>query len=308
MQNPAKTIAVCFSGEQWTDPPLDEENWRTAYGDLGEEITKRGHRFWVVRHAASYRGDNHFAGGWEFRDGSFVQNSDDCFADLVINKSRDFMPRGHVHVINNPIFSAICENKWATVKMFPDLFPASYLAATADEFQAALRKLQTPIVVAKPLTGSGGNGVIIESKQDIGRRTLCYPIIVQEFLDSSAGIPGFVSTYFDLRMIIAGGELIFTFTRSPARGRLLSNTSQGGYMMMMQPEEVPMAAQALYERIDAAFSAYPDRLYAIDCTRNAEGEWKLIELNDQPGIQTRMECGSRADAYFDSLTRFLLRA
>lgn len=303
-----KSIVVCFSGTQFQDPPFDEPNWQRAYLDLGNAIEMAGGQLWIARHAVSYRGDMRFDGTWRVTNDQFIHREGIIVADLIVDKCRDFSATGTYHILNVPEVRALCEDKTVSIERLPHLYPKTVRVERKEELEHALNQVPSERVVRKPLTGSGGKGVLIGTAKEVQSADAVFPCLLQEFIDTGDGIPGITDTVHDYRMIVAGGEVILTFVRSPRRGSLLSNTSQGGFMIMVPPEVRPDGPETLLKEVDALLKDHPTRLYSIDCARNSDGTWKLIELNDQPGMMTRLECGPEADRYFSSLTSFLLRA
>jgi len=301
------TIVACFSGKRFDDPPFDEPNWPIAYADLGSSLALSGATLGLVRHAVSYKGDRQFSTGWLWNDGAFQPTNTPLHASLIINKSREFQPTGTYTMINQQELAQACTNKMQTAHLFPHLSPRTVLLKTKEDVYKA-QEISSDRIVLKPVNGSGGAGIHIVNRQDLEKATLSYPCIAQEFLDTSTGIPGIVDTLHDFRMIIADGDILLTFTRSPTSGNLLSNTSKGGYMVVVPSELRPEGALNLIPVIEARFARFTPRLYSIDCARTPDGTWKLIELNDQPGVMTRVECGTEADAYFTKLTQFLIRS
>ncbi len=159
----------------------------------------------------------------------------------------------------------------------------------------------------KPVEGFGGDGVVIGSKADVLAADHEFPVIVQRFIDTSAGIPGVLEGTHDFRITVADGEVIFTYAKIPPAGKLVSNIGLGGTVFPVAPEKRPKEVMELVRKIDPVLAPYGRRLYSIDCGRDASGEWLLIEINAHPGLSTVPECGPHAAAYFSDMADFLLR-
>ena len=79
-------------------------------------------------------------------------------------------------------------------------------------------------------SGRRGQNILIDFPEKIREsvHTLEEPYLLQEFIDTSAGIPNIATGTDDLRVIIIGGEVIMASIRTPAPGKLLANVAQGG--------------------------------------------------------------------------------
>lgn len=206
-------------------------------------------------------------------------------ADLVYNKG-NFADIYDVAVLNPPHVHATTSNKQATYAIFGPYQPLSQLCNNLSDVTVALHNIPGELVVLKQLTGNGGHGVLIRKREDIDltatNSILAFPLLVQEFLDTEAGIPGMVRGVHDLRIKIGGGEIWGGTLRTPAPGELRANVAQGGTERHLFPEEIPKDAVAISREIDQYFADYP-RYYSIDLARTKSG-WKLIELNSKPGL------------------------
>jgi len=114
-----------------------------------------------------------------------------------------------------------------------------------------------------------------------------------------------IDAMHDLRMVIVNGEIVVSYVRSPAAGKKVSNVAQGGSQTEVPVREIPKEARALAKAVDDVFASYPRRVYSVDCARNKDGVWKLIELNSKPGI-TRAYEGPDHERFLDLLTDALL--
>ncbi len=301
-----KNIVIAFSGARFEDEPFDEWQYATAYGELAAAITERGHAFFVVRHTVAYLGGSSFEGGWKWQDGKFCEWNQRITADRIFNKSLDFVPDGSIDMVNPLAMNAMCRNKLMLVRRLPSLCPVTRLVSHVDELDAAFVSVQSDLIVVKPLSGSGGDGVFIGTREQARTSLPPYPFLVQEWIDTSQGIPGLVDTHHDFRLLIKNGNVILTFIRSPRTGSLISNVARGGFIIPIPANERPAEALVLVAPVDELLSQHPHRFYTIDCARDRSGTWKIIELNDQPGLMPRMQIGDEADIYLNALCDLLL--
>jgi glutathione synthase/RimK-type ligase-like ATP-grasp enzyme len=278
-----QTIAVYFTAPGFESYPFDEAEYRDAYGLLAKILTEAGRRFAIVRSEASYLGDNRFAGGWIYGDGAFARTEEEIAADVILLKGK-LRFSGRATVVNDPAFDALCTDKWRTYEMFPEHCPRTLRVESREMLQRALEELPTELIVAKPVDGEGGDGVIIAPKSEMAARIPGFPYLLQEFLDTGGGIPGIAEGMHDFRILSVRGEPLSVLLRMPREGSFLANISQGGRKKVLPPESIPADARAIFDAIDARFRGYANRIYSVDLGRGRDGAWKIIELNAQPGL------------------------
>jgi glutathione synthase/RimK-type ligase-like ATP-grasp enzyme len=224
--------------------------------------------------------------------------------DLIYDKGHFTHDEGAT-LLNDPSMDQICLNKWRTYELFPDVCPKTFIIRSQEELHTVLQMMMTELIVAKPLDGEEGHGVMIASAAKIERDVQAFPYLLQEFIDTSGGIPGIVESIHDFRMICIGSEIVLCFARTPPPGKLLANVAQGGKKIEVRISDIPADALAIKDRIEREFSKFPRRVYSIDCGRTANGEWKIIELNSKPGVTCRSE--GTTNVYFqESLANMLL--
>jgi glutathione synthase/RimK-type ligase-like ATP-grasp enzyme len=133
------------------------------------------------------------------------------------------------------------------------------------------------------ITTNGGQFVYIGLREKVlAELPERYPLMVQEFVDTSVGIENLADGVHDVRVEIGGGEIWGGTLRMPAPGELKANVAQGGTRRRLFPDEIPERAREIALEIDTYFAHYP-RHYSIDFANTASG-WKLIELNNNPGL------------------------
>ena len=303
-----KSIVVFFKQPNFSDEPLDEAVYVEGYTELAKAVTAKGARFVIARGQYTYLGGTTFQGGWMFLDGVFQRYDGRLKADLIYNKDNTFIATPDANIINRRGLEDICIDKMVTYRHFPELFPLSVQAKSRQEYLQALGRITSDMIVVKPLTGFGGEGVHIIPRQEALQLEPEFPLLVQQFIDTSGGIPGIVDGIHDFRIIVMNGRVLSTTVRTPASGKLLSNVSQGGTMQTVLPADRPADALAFVEKIDPSLEKFGSRMYTIDLGRDISGQWYLIELNDQPGLQTREEAGGgeHADRYYGEFAEFLI--
>jgi len=303
-------IGVNFGGTALTDYPLSRPLYLRAYADLGEELAKHGATLYVVRDRDTYLGGSTFSRGWRYEDGRFVEVPKRLEVDLIFNKHSHFMPDPSARLLNRQEFDAICNDKLVMYHFFSEFFPGTEQVGSPEEVPGALEKLRTETVIAKPLNGYGGKDITVGTKEEIAATIDSFPFLLQEFMDTSKGIPGVTEGVHDFRIVLIGevdaeASVILTFIRTPKDGKRVNRAGQN-VLTIVPPEKRPEDAMTFVRKIDEKLRGFGRRLYSIDCARDRDGSWKLIELNAPPGQMTREELGREADTYFDAFARFLV--
>lgn len=297
-------VGVFFDEPGFLSNPFDEEEYRVAYRQIAECTQERGGRFAIVRGQETFLGGNAFRGGWIFECGAFHRTEEIVTLDAIFNRGL-FRADTDSIVVNEPAFDDLCTNKAKSYALFPSLFPATIVAHTFDEAAQFLRALPTAMAVAKPVDEEEGRGVFILPKEELLASVPSYPYLFQEFIDTSAGIPGITDAVHDFRIISIRGDFIVAYVRMAPLGSWLANVARGAAMQEVPREHVPAEAWEIFRTVDAAFPRFPDRLYSVDTGRDRSGVWKIIELNAKPGLSV-MEQDPGAKRYIIAIVELLL--
>ena len=195
--------------------------------------------------------------------------------------------------LTDPVVAAICDDKLATYEIFFAHQPLTLPIPAAEDFQSVLSQFLTqaahpdPIAVLKPLNEGGGRGIHIAPLSELRRIAIPannFPYLIQEFIESSAGLPGLAPGRHDLRILLLNGEILGGSIRQPAAGKFLSNTHQGGSMTMLSAAQLPESATTLAREVDAKLPQRP-RLISVDMLYSApQHRFFLMELNTSPGL------------------------
>lgn len=201
--------------------------------------------------------------------------------------------------INGLDVLATARDKYATYRRFSTLMPRTLLLSEALSDPSAVDSWAGDKIVVKPRTGLGGEGVrclaklgLVEGTKDIAAVSGAW--VVQEWMDSSCGIPGVVDGVHDLRTVIIGGEAAFHSLRSPKSGDFRCNVSAGGSLMDFEPgaRPVPRGVLDIVETVVRALGR--DGAYSVDCAADASGRVYLGEVNNAPGLKVSSPDGAEA--------------
>lgn len=202
-------------------------------------------------------------------------------ADVVFEKG-GFEGRD-VPIVTDPRLYPLISDKTAIYQKFHHYQPKSVICTDLPAVQAAIADMPGEMVVVKNPVSAGGRQVYIGRKGEIEVPTSeTYPLMVQEFVDMSDGIPGITPGVHDLRVLLTGNVIIGATMRIPPAGSLHANVSKGATEYLLSVDEIPTEVQAMALEIDNQLEDLP-RYYAIDFARGKRG-WVLIELNTRPGL------------------------
>jgi glutathione synthase/RimK-type ligase-like ATP-grasp enzyme len=185
--------------------------------------------------------------------------------------------------------------------------PTSRLVLNQEELLIELRKRSNSRIVVKPIAGSQGDGVLIGYAHELIEAipdNYITPCIVQEFIDSSVGIPCIVEALHDIRVVMMNSEPTACYVRVPAKGSYVANVSLGASHRVIDTKSIPSDALKIIQVIDREFSKHGSRLYSVDMCNSPNG-YKLIEINSQPGMWSSSTNGS-FEPYNKKMAQFLI--
>lgn len=302
-----KHIGVFFDSPEYNDYPFNYQDYVQAYHEVAKGIEDRGAHFCIVRDIATFLGGNTFKGYWVFDGATFVRRDDEIELDLIYDKGY-FVGDERSKLLNDAEMNRICTDKRATIEMFPDLSPKTIEVNDRARLEAALNDWPSPMAVAKPVDGAEAKGVVIGSPEEVLAADHDFPLLLQQYIDTSEGIPGIVDGVGDLRTILVDGEIALTYARSAKPGTLISNVSKGGKEIEVLPENRPTDAMKIVMAVDKALTSLSKhRVFCVDLGRDKDGTWYIIELNSKPGLSVR-DYGVSYPRYQDLLMDALVSA
>jgi len=297
-----KKVAVLWDeryiqGNSGYDSPFLNGKLRKAM----EYMTKRGRKKGLdiyTAHFSSYK-KGRLKEAYFFRKGRWSLTHN-VKIDLVFDKfyfteeTKDLKYRisKEISIFNEPEFEELCKDKYRLYQRFPEKIPKTF-KADIRKIENIYEKIKTEKVVVKPRFGSAGESVEIIEKKDMvkklegldKKRLEAGDILLQEFKDSSSGIPSLgIKNVHDLRIILVNGKPSYSFLRIPDKG-YVSNVSRGGKIKAVNLEEIPEEAIEMVEEVDKVLSCYENRIYSADLIFDADGRPWIIELNSKPGIK-----------------------
>lgn len=281
----AKPVIAIFCKELKAggDPFSNDFYWR-AYQDLLFALKQRGIEAYFATDNNSYQGFGVFDTVYHLEKPGIIEDLtpiENIHVDLVFDRGR-FIGRD-VRMVNPAILTKIARSKIEMYEYFSDLQPRSLVGNSRHQVEKAADAIESEKVVVKEPEGMGGNEVYIGTKEEVLQKIPDqFPVLVQEFLDTSLGIPGQVEGVHDARLGLCGSEIISYYVRSAEEGKLLANVAQGGTATYFDVSAVPKELVETAELIDGLFADQP-RFYSLDFMNTPKG-WKLVELNSYLGL------------------------
>ncbi len=273
-----KKIAVFFRDNNPMWYPFNKEEYWVSYQEFNEVIKSKWAELYIVRWQKTYLWNSEFSNSWQFKNWELVETGH-LKVDILYNKGY-FIPDNNIEIFNKIELDEICTNKWKTYDLFEEYCPKTILAGNEEEFLICLKQIKTEKIVIKPLDEEEWNWVFIWNSEYIRKCPKQYPILVQEFIDSSNWIPGIIEWIHDLRVAVINWKILYSFVRTPAPWELLANVARGWKLKFIDIKTLPKKVLDIVFSIDKKFEKFWKRFYWIDMafTKN----WiKIIELNSQ---------------------------
>lgn len=273
------TIAIFCKEMRLGGDPFSSDYYWQAYQDLLLALKRQGLEAYFVSDNNSYSGDGMFSTAYTLDRKTTISKLKvvhDVKVDLVFDRG-GFIGRD-IETINPSHLLKIANNKIEMYRHFAQYQPLSAICNTKQDIIKAFKEIPGEKIVVKEPVGQGGKEVYIGEKSAIlAELPDVLPVLVQQFMDTSAGIPGYVTGVHDVRLSVCGGTIVGYYIRSAQPGSYHSNVSRGGKMTFFDVSHVPEDLRHTVEAIDRYFGSMP-RYYAIDFMHTPDG-WKLVELN-----------------------------
>lgn len=286
----SKKLAIYFSDPEPMGYPFNTHYpYWGIYQGIIKDVEKYGIEVYIVR-GNSYLGKGIFSHGWQVRDGGVVAVDQPIMVDLIFNRDdKNTIPAIYdCLIINHPDLDRICVDKVETAELFPDLSPKTKAINSYKEFLQTVSEwslnTEDKIVLKKNFL-TEGRGVYILPVKDLTESLYenWKNILVQEFIDSSIGIPDIIEGVHDIRVTTINGEPVYAYVRVPPPGSFIANVARGGTMIPVAIDKLPANLLELIEKINNKFIQYRPNIFASDFFNSKNG-FKLIEMNSRPAV------------------------
>jgi glutathione synthase/RimK-type ligase-like ATP-grasp enzyme len=240
---------------------------------------------------------NHiFKNAWTFdaKEGEW-KKVHDIKPDLIFDKTKASMEAYYKKelisknftFVNNLNFTRILDDKLITSLIFDKWSKKCWLVNNQKKLKSLLPKIKSQKFVVKPISESGGKDVQIMDKEEaLGKIIFGDDYIIQEFIDSSSGVPGISTStsMHDLRLVFVNETVSYSYLREPEEGSYLANLSQRGSLTIVPPEKLPASLAPIIRYANKTFETFTSRIYSIDLMFDENDKPWIIELNSMPGL------------------------
>ena len=294
-----KKVVVTYFGDDWNRkiPLAKAKPTRVSF----EDWHRRGLNYGIKMYRASWQWFDKtkgvFSKAWAYRENRWKKIEEEIKPDLIFDKTKgarncqlfdekmEAVQKG-LHFFNHPLFRISVDNKLVQYLILSEFMPASFLTTDKDNWSKAMEKIKSRKVVVKPLHGSGGFGIIIEEKDKINFEELEFPVLIQEFVETQKGIPGFYEgeSVADLRLIYMNHKIIYALSRVAQKGSLFTNFHQGATALSVPLDKIPINLKKMADKIVNKLKIFPEANYSLDFVFTKQGKPLLIEMNSTPGF------------------------
>lgn len=299
--NKKPNLVILFNKGKLLDYPLNTPQYLQSYRDFFR-LAQSKFNIFIVRGKRYYLGQGSFFHGYLFGGGRLKKFNNKIRAKIIYNKGDLYSNGGkNWHIINRQGLRKLAEHKFTTYKSFKKICKSTYLIKSKDDFKKYIKRIKTKKVVFKPALGFEGRGIMISNKSALLKKIKKFDGLLQEFLDTSKGIPNICPSQHDLRVLIMNGKIVQAYVRIPKKGSLLANVAQGGRLKEIRIKSIPGSALKIVNHIDNQLKKFGDRIYSIDLGFENNKPY-LFEINDRPGLPYK-----KWKMYYNKWHRALLR-
>jgi len=178
----------------------------------------------------------------------------------------------------------LVNDKFLTEAAFPGLIHPGIIVRTQDELKEGLKKIKTREVVVKPLASSGGRDIAILSKSKMAKFKIKDTMLLQEFIDSSKGVPGLYKGIHDFRLLFLSNKLIHAYIRTCAPNSKMCNVTLGAGRVIVPLNKVPTKMLKIAKEFQKRFAQFHNSFYSIDFIYRNGVTPIVIEINIKPGL------------------------
>ncbi|MFZ2626369.1 MAG: ATP-grasp domain-containing protein [Candidatus Moraniibacteriota bacterium] len=289
-----KTVLILFGKSNWERAlPFSSEAFQASYECLYSLAKKNN----IQMYRASclwYDYDKHvFKYAWTYEDETGWTRAFNIQPDLIYDKTgadmeiyyRKELIAKHYRFVNSLRFTHMLDNKLITSMIFHKWSKKSWIVNNPEKLKNILPKIRSRKFVIKPISESGGRDVqILRKEEALEKVTFSNDYIIQEFIDSSSGVPGISENIHDLRLVFVNDKISYAYIREPAEGNYLANLSQGGSLSIVPTDSIPRSLYPIIRCANRVFETFNPRVYSIDFMFDENKKPWIVELNSMPGL------------------------
>jgi glutathione synthase/RimK-type ligase-like ATP-grasp enzyme len=288
-------------------PKPEDRQYNEAVFDIRDDLAEKGIDLILLTPQNSYVGNGQFSSYYQpIENFHFKEVKELIKPDLIFDKGHIDFNDGCLKFFNSHDFARLGRNKYTQAVIAEGFVPRTELVCSEKDYETVLKNLKTDKIVAKPLGENGGNGVTLFDRNNLSDNKN-FPVIMQEFVETSGGIDGMVGGRHDIRLYIIDGEAVMCSIRQPKEGGWLSNTHQGGSIHFYNKSEINPDLLEFAKPLIEKFDQMGGKFYAVDFMHGNDG-WHMVEMNDRPGMPARFQDTNGAVSKFhEKLTNMILK-
>lgn len=289
-----KKVLILFGKRNWNKEGLfSDKQYRDSYEFFYSLCRKNN----IEMFGASYDWYDYenkiFKHAWTFDKTKGWNRVNNITPDLIYDKTKSTIEAYYKKelisknypFINSLRFTRILDDKLITSLIFHKWSKKSWIVNNPKQLKNILPKIKSQKFVIKPISESGGKNVqIIDKKEALEKIVFGDDYIVQEFIDSSSGVPGVSETMHDLRLVFVNDKLSYSYIREPEKGNYLANLAQGGSLSIVSKDKIPQSLNSIIRCATKVFETFVPRIYCIDFMFDENKRPWIVELNSMPGL------------------------
>jgi len=289
-----KKILILFGKSDWKNAhPFSNKDFQASYECLYSIARERGIQMYRASHEW-YDHDKHiFKYAWKYEATRGWERAHNIQPDLIYDKTKastetyfkkELIAKNY-RFVNSLRFTRIMDDKLITSLIFHKWSKKSWIVNNPKKLRKILPKIKSQKFVIKPISESGGKEVQILQKGDAFEKvTFGNDYLIQEFIDSSSGVPGVSDHMHDLRLVFINDKLSYAYIREPKEGNYLANLSQGGSLSIVPKDRIPPSIAPIIRYANKVFETFNPRIYSIDLMFDKNKKPWIVELNSMPGL------------------------
>jgi len=290
-----KKVLILFGKSVWAKSrPFNNPDYMYSYEYFYNLCRKNR----IQMYRASYQWYDYkkhvFKYAWIFQSkGAHWERVYNIHPDLIYDKTKARLEVYHkkeliaqnYDFINDLNFTRIIDDKFITSVIFKQWSKKNWFVKNLSELKKVLPCLTSTKIVIKPNSESGGSGIQIINKNVALKKALIdREYLVQEFVDSSRGIPEVSHSMHDLRLVCVNEKIVYAYIREPKKGSYLANLAQGGSLIIVPLSKLPASLQSIVAYANDIFKTFNPRIYSIDFMFDEKRKPWIVELNSMPGL------------------------
>jgi glutathione synthase/RimK-type ligase-like ATP-grasp enzyme len=289
-----KKVLILYGRSDWKkSKPFENKRYQYSYeyfydlcGHNGIQMYRASYEWYdneknIFKHAWLFEG---FGGRWK-KVNNIKPNLiyDKTTGRLEVHYKKELI-RAYYPFVNDIFFTMTIDDKFITGLIFAKWSKKNWIVRSTEQLLSYSKNIGTSKIVIKPIAKSGGKDILILPKSKITNVKIKEEMIIQEFIDSSRGVPGVTSGTHDLRLVFVNSKLIYAYTRKPRKGSYLANLAQGGSLQIVPNRKIPKSVRPIVRYANQVFESYEPRIFTIDLMFDENRRPWIVELNSMPGL------------------------